>query len=302
MCNLFSIIRKGNSKGGYILWTDEQRAYIVNQYNLYHSVPSIASQFGCSASAIRTLLRKEKVKILTLSELKMVDYPRNSDFFEVIDTPSKAYWLGFLYSDGCLTNKNIIRITLKKEDEEHLHKFRKAISYTKNTVGFSSKKTKDKIYHQCYFTLRDNKMYADLKDKGCVERKSLILSFPWDKMDKNLYSHFIRGYIDGDGCITCSTSGKAKKPNWKLACLGTKDMLESILKIFNKPSLTLEQRGKDGSYFYEFSINGNKQLRSILRYIYQDSNNDIELTRKRQKYDTYLLQVMSGEPINVGCE
>ena len=32
----------------------------------------------------------------------MGKYYYNKDFFEKIDTEEKAYWLGFLYADGCI--------------------------------------------------------------------------------------------------------------------------------------------------------------------------------------------------------
>ena len=303
MDNLFSIVRNGNN-GGRILWTDEQRAYIAEQYNLYHSIPTIAKQFGCCGEAIRVVLRKMNVKILSLSELKMKEYPRNSDFFENIDTKEKAYWLGFLYADGCLSNKNRIAINLSSVDEEHLYKFKKAIQYEKDIIGHSQKEMGEKKFFQSYFCFRDSKMYADLIDKGCIPNKSFYLKFPYDKVPEHLYSHFIRGFIDGDGCITHTQGGRAKKPNWKLSCVGTEDMLRNILKILGKENLALEKccHNKEGKIYYKFTINGNKQLQRIFAYIYQDSNDDIELSRKRQKYSEFLLQVMNGESTNVECE
>ena len=33
----------------------------------------------------------------------MSKYVYNKDYFEKINTSEKAYWLGFLYADGCIT-------------------------------------------------------------------------------------------------------------------------------------------------------------------------------------------------------
>ena len=44
------------------------------------------------------------------------------------------------------------------------------------------------------------KIVEDLKQKGCVPKKSLILTFPSKEiLSENLRYHFIRGYFDGDG-------------------------------------------------------------------------------------------------------
>ena len=57
----------------------------------------------------------------------------NEDFFEKIDTPEKAYILGFIYADGYIVNgikgknKDSLGITLSNEDKEHIDKFKKSI-------------------------------------------------------------------------------------------------------------------------------------------------------------------------------
>lgn len=39
-----------------------------------------------------------------IKKLKMIKYTFNENIFSVIDTPEKAYWAGFLYADGYLTD------------------------------------------------------------------------------------------------------------------------------------------------------------------------------------------------------
>lgn len=51
-------------------------------------------------------------------------------------------------------------------------------------------------------SLRSQKTVDDLKQLGCIERKSLILKFPTEEqVPFDLLHHFIRGYFDGDGSI-----------------------------------------------------------------------------------------------------
>ena len=54
-------------------------------------------------------------------------YKYNENFFEKIDSPRKAYWLGFLYADGCILDQRkskILEITLSKNDKNHLQKLK----------------------------------------------------------------------------------------------------------------------------------------------------------------------------------
>lgn len=55
-------------------------------------------------------------------------YKYQQDIFKIIDTPEKAYWLGFLAADGCNYqrehNASII-ININEKDINHLEKFKK---------------------------------------------------------------------------------------------------------------------------------------------------------------------------------
>ena len=53
-------------------------------------------------------------------------YEFDFNYFENIDTEEKAYWLGFLYADGCVT-PNTVRVELQASDKKHIEKFREAV-------------------------------------------------------------------------------------------------------------------------------------------------------------------------------
>ena len=109
----------------------------------------------------------------------------NHNTFEIIDTEEKAYWLGFLYADGCISkNQNIIQIALKRADKTHLEKFREFIGNTNNKITYS-KNTKS--YRFCF---NSKKIKQDLIKLGCIPAKSLTLKFPTEKqIPKDLIRH-----------------------------------------------------------------------------------------------------------------
>lgn len=287
MSIFFTILREGDNQGGRIIWTEDQIAYIVKEYQENYSVPTIAKQFGVSGDPIRRVLRNQGVKLLTLSEIGKLGFPRNSQYFKQVDSNEKAYWLGFLYADSYINKTNEIRINLSKVDEDHLQKFLNAIGATNHTIKYSEKRDRGKVYYQAYISIRDTEMTTDLAKLGCVNNKSLRLVFPTsEQVPKKYVSHFIRGYFDGDGSIHYTQAGRAKTPNYRISFTGTKDMLEAIRSLLGKPNLAIQEREN----FAILQINGNKQLEGILEYIYKDSTPAIELERKKEKYEEFLLQ------------
>ena len=61
----------------------------------------------------------------------------NEHFFDTIDTQEKAYWLGFLFADGNVSNiSNTVSISLKGDDIAHLEKFKIFINASNNIRSF----------------------------------------------------------------------------------------------------------------------------------------------------------------------
>ena len=68
----------------------------------------------------------------------MSKYKYNKDYFNKIDTADKAYWLGFLYADGCVTqNKDHTIIDLSIVDYAHLLLFRDCVE-SNNNIRFKN--------------------------------------------------------------------------------------------------------------------------------------------------------------------
>lgn len=212
-------------------------------------------------------------------------FPRNSDIFACIDTKEKAYWLGFLYADGCvLGSTNTLRISLKTADEEHLIKFKNFIEAKNTEIKRNDKKDKKtgKIYPISYFQISDKKIVSDLIKNGCLPSKtySLDFSFPSENiLPKELQYHFLRGIIDGDGSIY----EDKKRHRLCLSITGNASILTSIKHILQKPNLELENKGN----YSVLHIDGNKQVLNILTKIYEDSSQEIELPRKKKVFENF---------------
>ena len=212
-------------------------------------------------------------------------YYQDNDFFERIDNEHKAYWLGYLYADGCVcdhgTKRNYLYIELHTQDKYILEEF--AVDLRTN------RKVRISCRGYARFEVLCNKIGTDLIKLGCVPRKSNILQFPTeDIVPKELLPHFLRGYMDGDGCI--STYLKKRGRNIFLVCeikfIGTYSMLFGIKEFFQSEKKVLQNKHSPVSY--QISFTGRK-YREYVDLMYKEST--IHLTRKKLKWDNFIREV-----------
>lgn len=198
-------------------------------------------------------------------------YKLNENIFNELDSPEKAYWLGFIYADGNIY-KNILSITLHKNDKSHLEKFKQ---FLQADILIRLEDNRG-----CFIVNR-KKIVLALKKLGITPCKSLCLKFP--KINQLFYPDFIRGYFDGDGMLRLMKpkkgNGQKSQLNFNI-CSGTKCFLERIQKILmekcnlNKTKIT----GKMEKNSYDLNYVGNNQVPRIFSYLLQNSN--VKLERK----------------------
>jgi hypothetical protein len=247
---------------------------IIDLYNTGLSCQKIANQLNVSESFI-----SKKLKELNITKRSNSIYrrrPWNENFFNKIDNEEKAYWLGFLYADGCVHDKpNGQKLTtLVVKDEEVIEKFIKALK-----GNFKVKKYKDT--YGVYLTSKI--MFDDLCKLGCVPRKSLILKFP--TINSKLIPHFIRGYFDGDGSVyTYTRKGKIK--DYKgigVGICGTEELLKTLVQ-YAPINLPKKDKRKLCNVWYS-SLSGPNKTLFFYNYLYKDAS--VWLDRKKNKFENY---------------
>lgn len=200
-------------------------------------------------------------------------YHSKEDIFKKIDSEEKAYWLGFLYADGYISKlSSSVVLMIQNRDKEHLEKFKLFCKSDHPIVYSEYVRESGYVVRANKISINSRKMHDDLIDKGCFQVKSLILKFPTEnQVPKNLIHHFIRGYLDGDGCIGIDNN------NIFFSIVGTEDFLNGLQKIF-KTNNKLYSSGKA----FVYRVKGNKKALKILDYLYKDAT--IYLNRKYEKY------------------
>lgn len=258
------------------VFTDEQF------YNALHegkSVNEMAKMFGVNRSSIYKRIRKHKIKVPFIKEPIF-----NEHIFDSIDNEEKAYWLGFLYADGCVLigkKRYVLELSLKADDVNHLWKFNDFLGYDRklNKVKIGDIKCNGKLCSRCRIGVSSKHLCFRLKELGCVPRKSLILRFPnlnIFKESRFVYD-FIRGYIDGDGSIR--VTGK-RFSSIHLSALGTKEFIEGLIATTNSMNYHIYHK-HNASNTYDIYWN-TTESRRLCDLMY--GNSTISLDRKYEKY------------------
>jgi hypothetical protein len=204
-------------------------------------------------------------------------YEINEQFFNEIDSEEKAYFLGLLFADGCNNEtRTSVRLSLQDKDVEIINKL-KILIYPNNDkpLGISKKENCNNLL---YLDICNKNISKSLAEKGMIQNKTLKLIYP--KIDPILNSHFIRGYLDGDGCISYFIM-KEKHFKCQLRILGTLEFCNELQNIINTNCNTTGSIRKRGNIF-ELAYSSRNQLLKVCEYLYNDSN--IFLLRKFNKF------------------
>lgn len=216
-----------------------------------------------------------------------IDYT-NLNFFDIIDNEEKAYWLGFIYADGCISSTEKrpnyhVRITLSNKDKSHLEKFAKIFNIEIKTIpkeiaggyGASNDIVRIDIYNK--------DMWINLYEIGIdslktYDEEAKIL----ENIPDELLRHFIRGVFDGDGSISLNEN----KSGGKFNICGTFGLMEKLQKYLienlelSETKLVQHIKSKMN---YNLAYHGVKQIRKIYDWFYQDST--VFLERKKEIFE-----------------
>lgn len=225
-------------------------------------------------------------------------YKVNHEYFNKINTEYKAYILGFIYADGCISqpsgNRQLnFRIGVQEEDCYILDELsKKAAGGQKNIVKTSSSVAKGYKSQHC-INIVSNQIGNNLIDLGCnINKTKLGMNFP--KLEKNLIPHFIRGFLDGDGSVILKklqykyirkTDYKLTNPHkqqykLKLAfCSTDKIFLLEIAKCLSiiKPYITEKVKTQVN---YILWIENKQEVLNSVNYLYSDATYFL-----KRKYD-----------------
>lgn len=242
-----------------------------------HSAREIGRMLGHSKSTICNIIADEGTE---LPKLQGCEYP---DYFEQIDTPEKAYWLGFLTADGCMhptaahPDGAYLTIDLSITDADHLVKLKDAIGASRN-VRKAVKRSGERLQGYASLAIGSYRLAKALVALGITPRKSATVE-PWNG-PPDLMPHFWRGLFDGDGSLA------RKGPGLYTAFLcGSEACVRGFLAWAHEICGTnAEPYFKTGCWYV--SISGRYQVPKLVRAMYADAT--VSLNRKQERANAIL--------------
>lgn len=259
----------------------QQEEKIISMYSKRRSLKAIRRETGLT----ETVIKKWLVEKGLWTGHKWLPYYFDEFFFDKIDTEEKAYWLGFIYADGYLTMKtNAIGIELKETDKSHLEKFREAL-HSEQEVKIYHKNSTYGPQVNCRFVFSSKHMKEILLSYYKSVNKTFNGEFPKIQRE-DLIPHLIRGFFDGDGCLTWSNKEEGHIITPLIGFIGTKETLQYIEKISNIEWRWSQQVADKTKNNYQIQCGKVNDSLSFLDYMYKDAT--VYLDRKYEKYQTLI--------------
>ena len=249
-------------------FSDETLLELLKQRHTLYEIMDILGV--CKSTVAR---RMKKLGVSTF------DYKLDVTVFDSIDTEEKAYWLGFMFADGYVSKRYTVSLTLKESDRSHVERFARFFNIRKIHIGEGITKLNNKKYKYCRWSIQNKHLHDTLYSLGCVQNKSLILKFPTKKIfkDQELIYDFIRGYVDGDGCLWIS-----KQDIFTLEIMGTAEFLKELQSYFpDKFTFGHKDKRRPNSNTYRL-IACSQNAKEVTNKLYKNAT--IYLARKYLKY------------------
>jgi len=277
------IIKKSGIEANRITHpTEEQINEMVSQYMAGVSSEIIADKLGFNSSTVCRNLKRKGVVLRPPTQNKR-KYAIKEDFFENIDSEEKAYFLGFIYADGNLSKKNHnITITLQESDRDILEKFYQII-YEKPKKLLIEQRTLGSGEVRNYLTasVYCQKMHQDLIKQGSPPAKTFIIRFPNNQIvPTDLIWHFVRGYFDGDGCISIAN------PSHPVVDFSSNiEFITDLIPFLQQFNLKCNKMSinKENNKSAYVQLTGNQNIINLYNLLYNNAN--IYMNRKYMTFN-----------------
>ncbi|MDY4819492.1 MAG: LAGLIDADG family homing endonuclease [Bacilli bacterium] len=259
------------------IFNNEQKEYMAANY-LTMRYREIADYLGFTERQVKGWINNNcDRKIRTF----------NSDYFANITQPNQAYWLGFIYADGWVCNNSArsnyeLGIELCKTDKQQLIDFNNELGgvhiikeehHEKIICDNPNLSITDSVIIRVY----SKQIVQDLVRHNILENKTLKPDYPIVYDD--LFFDFLRGYIDGDGCIYfCENKPSCSQVHITSAHCEVFEYIQNKVEEYGIKSYIYQEC--EHKYRLVFTY---KNALKLLDLIYYDENAQ-KLDRKYQKY------------------
>lgn len=214
----------------------------------------------------------------------------NSDYFKTWSY-NMAYLLGYIATDGCISDGRVLKLGLQGQDTAFLEKVKKELEFNGEIMQQEVyNKQTNKTYQISRVDFYDKTIYNDLKNLKITENKSLTIG-RFDHVPEEFEMSFLLGVFDGDGSIgRCSGSRNSTNVNFRLRFFsGSYDFISYIRDIMAKHGYTyaniIEEKKNRENSFYSLCYSTKDAIK-----FYNDTYKDVSIwiDRKKEKFEALL--------------
>lgn len=249
---------------------DFQLEELKKKFEEGESYKDLSEDFNLDPETIRNFVTANN---FTRKNNNTINKRIKSDYFSIIDTPQKAYFIGLLYTDGSVDHyrkTGRIRLQLQKQDLHILETF-------KEELCLDCKITEDNRGNGCYgLEFTDEQIFNDLSKFGIIPQKTYKSNrLKYDSIPSKYLPAYVLGLMDGDGSINDTDPTLNFTTYFESVAGDCQNLVDSLInkedhsKLFFTTAWHCQWRGK-------------QQVLKILDLLY--SNCPISLNRKKEKY------------------
>lgn len=261
---------------------------IIQLLQLGYGTTYIKQQVKTDANTIRVIANEYKInKQRQMPSRASFNSNFKDDYFSIIDTEAKAYYLGLLYTDGNVrihNNGYFVALSLNNNDKYIIEQFAQEINCG-NNIRVRNKVTNfsnDSLMAE-FCTCNSKQMFDDLGRFNIIPNKtydSQSFNNVKNLIPKELWKHFLRGLIDGDGSLYHKNRAYCIQiVNYnKQFCIDVNDLLQ---ELFNN-TLTYDIRQKPNQHLYQLRYRRKDDVYKISKLLYENST--VKLDRKYKAY------------------
>ncbi|MDY6938240.1 MAG: LAGLIDADG family homing endonuclease [Cyanobacteriota bacterium] len=252
--------------------TSQQKQYIVEVFNGGLECRQIPNYLDVSIRAVSRVLAESGINTKRKNR-----YTLNESYFDKIDSQVKAYLLGLMAADGCVTSTNYVVLESIDRELVELLKFELKYSGQIRTIAPPGGHA---LHYRINFS---SKSLASALSRYAViagRTESGAYYFPESKY----LASYILGYFDGDGCAYVN-----KGRSGGLVCIvGSLEFTRQLSKLLNMGVVVAHQSRK----VHYWRIYSRKHIRAFYEFIYQNAT--FGLNRKKEKIEQILKSYQYG--------
>lgn len=251
-------------------YSKEKEQEILQSYKQGKSISEIAKHYNSYNTSIKRVLNRNGI-FYNLTKSEHRTSVKINPFLD-LNNPEVQYWLGMIVTDGNIY-KTRISLDCGEKDLEHLKKYHQ---FTKTTNIINKSLSKKFNTYQYSVRFKNEEIAKYLISLGIHENKSYTV-----KVNFPITYDFLRGVIDGDGCIEIKKDSKKLYISIVTASEDFKNQLSNFLALNNY---------KHGIYKTKnhnvINISAKKDVVRLCYNLYKGANTFLE--RKKSKYLTHL--------------